>query len=132
MLDYSKDIVIGKGIQGPFDHLFKLKSNIHSSPRQHVFDPSDLFLYAVTDSGMNRKWGHSITDAVKAAIEGGATIVQLRFAALQCVCFLSQVPCSIVISGKTLMLVYANFYGQHRLLYTCYIHNYLTQIIPLT
>ncbi|GFY89355.1 thiamin biosynthesis protein [Actinidia rufa] len=28
--------------------------------------------------GMNRNWGHSITDAVKAAIEGGATIVQLR------------------------------------------------------
>ncbi|KAM7478856.1 hypothetical protein LguiA_027069 [Lonicera macranthoides] len=77
-LDYSKDIVIGNGIQGPFDHLLKLKSNVHSSPRQHVFDPSDLFLYAVTDSGMNRKWGHSITDAVKAAIVGGATIVQLR------------------------------------------------------
>ena len=87
-MDYSKDIVIGNGIQGPFDHLLKLKSNVHSSPRQHVFDPSDLFLYAVTDSGMNRKWGHSITDAVKAAIEGGATIVQLRFAALH-MCLLS-------------------------------------------
>ncbi|XP_021718433.1 thiamine biosynthetic bifunctional enzyme TH1, chloroplastic-like isoform X2 [Chenopodium quinoa] len=30
------------------------------------------------DSGMNEQWGRSITDAVKAAIEGGATIVQLR------------------------------------------------------
>ncbi|XP_042507093.1 thiamine biosynthetic bifunctional enzyme TH1, chloroplastic isoform X2 [Macadamia integrifolia] len=30
------------------------------------------------DSGMNNKWGRSISDAVKAAIEGGATIIQLR------------------------------------------------------
>jgi hydroxymethylpyrimidine kinase / phosphomethylpyrimidine kinase / thiamine-phosphate diphosphorylase len=43
-----------------------------------MFNPDDLFLYAVTDSGMNKKWGRSIKDAVKAAIEGGATIVQLR------------------------------------------------------
>ncbi|KAI8027310.1 hypothetical protein LOK49_LG02G02841 [Camellia lanceoleosa] len=77
-LDYSKDIAIGNGLQGPFDHLLKLKSNVHNSCRPQVFDPSDLFLYAVTDSGMNKKWGRSITDAVKAAIEGGATIVQLR------------------------------------------------------
>ena len=46
------------------------------------FNPSDLFLYAVTDSRMNKKWGRSITDAVKAAIDGGATIIQLRFVAL--------------------------------------------------
>lgn len=77
-LDYSKDIAIGKGLQGPFDHLLKLKSNSQKSCRMHVFDPGSLFLYAITDSGMNRKWGRSITDAVKAAIEGGATIIQLR------------------------------------------------------
>ncbi|PSS02878.1 Hydroxymethylpyrimidine kinase [Actinidia chinensis var. chinensis] len=77
-LDYSKDIAIGNGLQGPFDHLFKLKHNIHNSWRPQAFDPSDLFLYAVTDSRMNKKWDRSITDAVKAAIEGGATIVQLR------------------------------------------------------
>lgn len=58
----------------------RLKNNIHNSGRQVRFNASDLFLYAVTDSGMNRKWGHSISDAVKAAVEGGATIVQLRFA----------------------------------------------------
>ncbi|KAH7575773.1 hypothetical protein JRO89_XS02G0216600 [Xanthoceras sorbifolium] len=73
-----KDIVIGNGPQGPFDHLLKLKSTSRKSCRQEAFDPSDLFLYAVTDPGMNKKWGRSITDAVKAAIEGGATIVQLR------------------------------------------------------
>ncbi|CAK9168278.1 unnamed protein product [Ilex paraguariensis] len=77
-LDYSKDIVIGNGIQGPFDHLFKLKSIALNSFRQWAFDPSVLFLYAVTDSGMNKRWGRSITDAVEAAIQGGATIVQLR------------------------------------------------------
>ncbi|RXH73555.1 hypothetical protein DVH24_016377 [Malus domestica] len=74
-LDYSKDISIGKGPQGPFDHLMNLK---HNSGRQVRFNPSDLFLYAVTDSRMNRKWGHSISDAVKDAVQGGATIVQLR------------------------------------------------------
>ncbi|KAF8394388.1 hypothetical protein HHK36_020596 [Tetracentron sinense] len=77
-LDYSKDMAIGSGPQGPFDHLFKLKSNVYNSYRRRGFNPSDLFLYAVTDSGMNKKWGHSITTAVKAAIEGGATIIQLR------------------------------------------------------
>ncbi|KAM3377692.1 thiamine biosynthetic bifunctional enzyme TH1, chloroplastic isoform X1 [Capsicum galapagoense] len=73
-LSYSKNITIGGGCQGPMDHLLKLKSTVQRRP----FDPSDLFLYAVTDSRMNKKWGRSIVDAVKAAIEGGATIIQLR------------------------------------------------------
>lgn len=77
-LSYSKDIVIGNGFQGPFDHLLKLKNDEHDLCRQKPFDPSDLFLYAVTDSKMNLKWGRSITDAVKAAVEGGATMIQLR------------------------------------------------------
>ncbi|XVE66928.1 hypothetical protein DITRI_Ditri08aG0119300 [Diplodiscus trichospermus] len=77
-LDYSKDIVIGNGPQGPFDHLLRLKSHSQDCRRQQAFNPSDLFLHAVTDSGMNKKWGRSIVDAVKAAIEGGATILQLR------------------------------------------------------
>ncbi|XP_020534679.1 thiamine biosynthetic bifunctional enzyme TH1, chloroplastic isoform X2 [Jatropha curcas] len=74
-LEYSKDIFIGNGRQGPFDHLLKLKNGIHNC-RQETFNPSDLFLYAVTDSQMNKKWGRSMVDAVKAAIGGGATIVQ--------------------------------------------------------
>lgn len=77
-LKYSKDISIGNGPQGPFDHLCRLKSQEHSSYRQGYFNPADLFLYAVTDSGMNKRWDRSITDAVKAAVEGGATIVQIR------------------------------------------------------
>ncbi|CAH8355358.1 unnamed protein product [Eruca vesicaria subsp. sativa] len=74
-LNYSKDIVIGSGMQGPFDHFLRLKKK---DLRQSTFNPDDLFLYAVTDSRMNKKWNRSIVDAVKAAIEGGATIIQLR------------------------------------------------------
>ncbi|KAJ4717337.1 thiamine biosynthetic bifunctional enzyme TH1, chloroplastic-like [Melia azedarach] len=77
-LDYSKDIVIGSGPQGPFDHLLRLKSTSCHSYRPDAFSPSDLFLYAVTDPSMNKRWGRSVTDAVKAAIGGGATIIQLR------------------------------------------------------
>ncbi|XP_022957337.1 thiamine biosynthetic bifunctional enzyme TH1, chloroplastic isoform X1 [Cucurbita moschata] len=77
-LSYSKDISIGNGPQGPFDHLCRLKSREQSSYRQGSFNQSDLFLYAVTDSGMNKRWDRSITDAVKAAVEGGATIIQIR------------------------------------------------------
>ncbi|XP_073225111.1 thiamine biosynthetic bifunctional enzyme TH1, chloroplastic isoform X2 [Cicer arietinum] len=77
-LDYSKDLAIGNGVQGPFDHFLALKNINQSSCRSDRFKPNDLFLYAVTDSRMNRKWGRSIAEAVKAAVEGGATIVQLR------------------------------------------------------
>lgn len=88
-LEYSKDILIGNGIQGPFDHLLRLKSGSHSFHRKDAFNPSDLFLYAVTDSGMNKKWGRSTVDAVAAAIHGGATIVQLRFDCLM-LCFFNS------------------------------------------
>nr|XP_051185555.1 probable thiamine biosynthetic bifunctional enzyme, chloroplastic isoform X1 [Lolium perenne] len=77
-LHHSKDLVIGNGPQGPFDHLFRLKCPPYNIGSHQSFNPESLFLYAVTDSRMNKKWGHSIKDAVKAAIEGGATIVQLR------------------------------------------------------
>uniref|UniRef100_A0A0E0BPZ7 Uncharacterized protein n=1 Tax=Oryza glumipatula TaxID=40148 RepID=A0A0E0BPZ7_9ORYZ len=77
-LHHSKDLVIGNGPQGPFDHLFKLKCPPYNVGSQPSFKPDQLFLYAVTDSGMNKKWGRSIKEAVQAAIEGGATIVQLR------------------------------------------------------
>lgn len=80
-MEYSKEIVVGDGPQGPFDHFLRIKREVQSSHRHCIFEPKSLFLYAVTDSGMNRKWGRSITDAVKAAIEGGATIIQLRLVA---------------------------------------------------
>ncbi|KAF8104977.1 hypothetical protein N665_0165s0062 [Sinapis alba] len=76
-LNYSKDIGIGSGMQGPFDHFLGLKKDPQTY-RQSTFTPDDLLLYAVTDSRMNKKWNRSIVDAVKAAIIGGATIIQLR------------------------------------------------------
>lgn len=74
-LEYSKDIAIGNGNQGPFDHFLTLNGNFCS---HRLFNPRDLFLYAVTDSRMNKRWGRSMTDAVKDAVAGGATIVQIR------------------------------------------------------
>lgn len=75
---YSKDLMIGNGSQGPFDHLFMLKNQLNNYAQKLRFNASSLLLYAITDSRMNRKWARSITEAVKASIEGGATIVQLR------------------------------------------------------
>ncbi|KAK7328297.1 hypothetical protein VNO77_22400 [Canavalia gladiata] len=77
-LDYSRDLIIGNGAQGPFDHFLALKNINQHSCGQNRFHPNNLLLYAVTDSAMNRRWGRSIAEAVKAAVEGGATIVQLR------------------------------------------------------
>ncbi|XP_078432663.1 thiamine biosynthesis protein [Wolffia australiana] len=77
-LRYSKDIAIGGGSQGPFDHFFKLHIHSEFGRENRRFNPDDLFLYAVTDSRMNKKWGRSIAEAVEAVIEGGATMVQLR------------------------------------------------------
>ncbi|KAI5054848.1 hypothetical protein GOP47_0029993 [Adiantum capillus-veneris] len=76
-LQFSKRLRIGKGPHGPLNHLFVLPRHTER-PKHHIFKPSDLRLYAVTDSGMNRRWQRSTTEAVKLAIEGGATIVQLR------------------------------------------------------
>ncbi|KAH9308083.1 hypothetical protein KI387_035994, partial [Taxus chinensis] len=76
-LERSQGFLIGNGPQGPFNHLFKF-SHPKINPIKRMFKPNDLLLYAVTDSGMNKKWGRSMSEAVSAAIEGGATIVQLR------------------------------------------------------
>eukprot|EP00249_Psilotum_nudum_P006949 c20185_g1_i1 orf=258-1892(+) len=76
-LQRSTKLSIGKGPQGPLNHLFKLVDwDLISTKAQ--FQPSSLLLYAVTDSNMNRKWCRSTSEAVRDAIEGGATIVQLR------------------------------------------------------
>ena len=77
-LNYSKDIAIGGGSQRPFDHFLKINHRMISGSEKRRFNPESLLLYAVTDSRMNKKWGRSITEAVEAAIEGGATMVQLR------------------------------------------------------
>lgn len=105
-MEYSRDLVIGNGVQGPFDHFLALKNINQSSYRQDRFNPNDLFLYAVTDSGMNRKWGRSIAEAVKAAVEGGATIVQLRF-----VTFLFFIVLIVMQNHCFLQLIFASRYN---------------------
>ncbi|KAK8966206.1 hypothetical protein KSP40_PGU019954 [Platanthera guangdongensis] len=57
--------------------LFIMIVGLISGPNSR-FSADSLLLYAVTDSRMNRKWSRSMAEAVKASIEGGATIVQLR------------------------------------------------------
>ena len=74
----------------------KLRSNAVNLRVRRSFDPSDLLLYAVTDSRMNKKWGHSIEHAVQAAVEGGATIIQLRFAIPSCFHILVPLPVCLV------------------------------------
>lgn len=120
-LNYGKDMAIGRGSQGPFDHLLKLKVCRSVAPR--AFSPSDLLLYAVTDSGMNKTWGRSITDAVKAAIEGGATIVQLREknletryfleAAKECVSICHSKGVPILINDRVDIALASNADGVH-------------------
>lgn len=72
---------IGEGKQGPVNHLFRL-SDWEKTSKQSKFRPESLLLYAVTDSSMNKSWGRSTSEAVRGAIEGGATIVQIRSEAI--------------------------------------------------
>jgi hydroxymethylpyrimidine kinase/phosphomethylpyrimidine kinase/thiamine-phosphate diphosphorylase len=76
-LQRSVNLRLGTGRQGPLNHLHSL--NQWDSTLQQHFNPESLLLYAVTDSSMNRRWGRSTFEAVQAAIEGGATIVQIRY-----------------------------------------------------
>ena len=70
-LKCSKSLNIGNGLEGPFDHLFKLNKNAINSNRLEPFEP---FLYVVTHSGMNKRWGNSVSGDVKVLLE---TIFQL-------------------------------------------------------
>lgn len=80
VLEESASLKIGQGKQGPVNHFYKLSDwgEKSSSQQKSKFRPESLLLYAVTDSSMNKAWGRSTSDAVRGAIEGGATIVQIR------------------------------------------------------
>jgi hypothetical protein len=54
------------------------RSTAAAAPARHTPNACDLRCYAVTDAACNAKAGRSMVDAVRAAVEGGATIVQLR------------------------------------------------------
>lgn len=72
----------GRGAQGPLGHLPSLldPKPAHEGRRGGaLWDPQRyLRLYAVTDSRMNARWGRSLSDAVRLAAQGGATIIQIR------------------------------------------------------
>lgn len=70
----SAPLSIGQGLHGPLNHL----PSVAKWAPQKIFKKSHLELYAVTDPRMNAMWQRSMEDAVRAAIDGGATIVQIR------------------------------------------------------
>ncbi len=75
-LSRSAALVIGTGMQKPFNHGWRTSDWASSAePRSAV----DYRLYAVTDPACNAKMGRGMVEAVKEAIQGGATIVQVRF-----------------------------------------------------
>ena len=63
-----------ESVQGAMHHQ-ALRTRVSSG---FLRDPSTYKFYAVTDSKINEKNGRNLADAVVAAVQGGATIVQLR------------------------------------------------------
>jgi hydroxymethylpyrimidine kinase/phosphomethylpyrimidine kinase/thiamine-phosphate diphosphorylase len=88
-LEMSASSTIGTGSHGPLLHMAPLfanvmpvsTTNVHApmgSDVPRVLNPVDLSVYAVTDPSLNEKYGHTMEEAVAAAVAGGATIVQIR------------------------------------------------------
>ncbi|XP_002991097.2 thiamine biosynthetic bifunctional enzyme TH1, chloroplastic [Selaginella moellendorffii] len=99
-LEHSSSIKIGGGAQGPMNHFFQLADWGKLSSRQCRFDPRKLFLYAVTDSGMNKRWDRSTPAAVEQAIQGGATIIQIREKEAETLEFIKIAEASLAIGRK--------------------------------
>ncbi|GJP36909.1 hypothetical protein CLOM_g21371 [Closterium sp. NIES-68] len=77
ILAKSVPITMGSGPQGPLNHL-PLSCHFGLPNARAAFRPGMLRLYAVTDSRMNKTWGRSVGDAIREAIAGGATFLQIR------------------------------------------------------
>ncbi|CAI6002765.1 unnamed protein product, partial [Closterium sp. NIES-65] len=77
ILAKSLPITMGSGLQGPLNHL-PLVCRFGLPNSRAAFHPAQLRLYAVTDSRMNKTWGRSVGDAIREAIAGGATFLQIR------------------------------------------------------
>jgi hydroxymethylpyrimidine kinase/phosphomethylpyrimidine kinase/thiamine-phosphate diphosphorylase len=90
-LERSVGLLLGSGPQRPLNHSYRIadwRAEIEREQNQEhpstsrtscrVPCPVDLRLYAVTDPSMIDSSGLSLPDAVSAAIEGGATVIQLR------------------------------------------------------
>ncbi|GMH40121.1 hypothetical protein BSKO_08025 [Bryopsis sp. KO-2023] len=82
-LSASTSLQIGTGVQRPFNHGYKTTDwskggnvEVQRSSSKHVGDA--LKVYAVTDPDCNARMGRSLAEAVREAIDGGATMVQIR------------------------------------------------------
>lgn len=92
LLRASATVSLGSGSQKPMQHAALVapvtaaaataaptrSTAAATAPVTHTRNPCDLRCYVVTDAACNAKAGRSMVDAVRAAVEGGATIVQLR------------------------------------------------------
>jgi hydroxymethylpyrimidine kinase / phosphomethylpyrimidine kinase / thiamine-phosphate diphosphorylase len=70
----SVALQLGWGPQGAMDHSLRICTQARLFPQL-----PDFRLYAVTDSGINGRYGRSLREAVTAAIAGGATMIQVRY-----------------------------------------------------
>lgn len=89
-LGRSAPLAIGTGVQRPFNHGFMLAdwtvtpanqgagTTIPSTYLDRARVRSALRLYAVTDPRCNEACGRTMAEAVREAVRGGATIVQIR------------------------------------------------------
>ncbi|KAH7307568.1 hypothetical protein KP509_22G065700 [Ceratopteris richardii] len=99
-LEHSKNMKIAKGLHGPLDHFFSFPEYSKIS-RCKGFQTNSLRLYAVIDLGMKRRWQCSAAEALRCAIEGGATIVHLRDKETGAVDFLKKAESCVEVSRKS-------------------------------
>ena len=95
VLSHSRDLQLGGGPHGPLNHLSSVTAKpvwpvratlaatstvagVEQPDAAPALPPGSLLLYAITDVSQNSKHGRSMYDAVRGAIAGGATMVQVR------------------------------------------------------
>lgn len=71
----SVEMDIGQGTQLPFHHGFRWST---WPPRPSFCGKVDFSLYAITDVDCNEKHGRSFTHAIREAIAGGVSVLQIR------------------------------------------------------
>ncbi|GAB4815842.1 hypothetical protein N2152v2_002888 [Parachlorella kessleri] len=94
VVERSVGLPMGKGVQRPMNHCYRLadwaaelasaggsegqQAEQAQQLPQRIPNSCDLRVYAVTDPNCNEQWGRGNAEAVRLAIDGGTTIVQLR------------------------------------------------------
>jgi hydroxymethylpyrimidine kinase/phosphomethylpyrimidine kinase/thiamine-phosphate diphosphorylase len=82
LLRASATVAMGTGTQKPMQHAALVAPVApvvtSAAPARHTRNACDLRCYAVTDAACNVAAGRGMVDAVKQAVAGGATMVQLR------------------------------------------------------